>query len=33
MADLAVQLLQARINGQNVKSVVLPVTIWNGKTA
>lgn len=33
MADLAVQLLQARINGENVKSVVLPVTIWNGKTA
>lgn len=33
MADLAVQLLQAHINGQNVKSVVLPVTIWNGKTA
>ena len=33
MADLAVQLLQARINGQNVKSVVLPVTIWYGKTA
>lgn len=33
MADLAVQLLQACINGQNVKSVVLPVTIWNGKTA
>ena len=33
MADLAGQLLQARINGQNVKSVVLPVTIWNGKTA
>lgn len=33
MADMAVQLLQARINGQNVKSVVLPVTIWNGKTA
>lgn len=33
MADLAVQLLQARINGQNVKSVVLSVTIWNGKTA
>lgn len=33
MADLAVQLLQARINSQNVKSVVLPVTIWNGKTA
>lgn len=33
MADLAVQLLQALINGQNVKSVVLPVTIWNGKTA
>ncbi len=33
MSDLAVQLLQARINGQNVKSVVLPVTIWNGKTA
>lgn len=33
MADLAVQLLQSRINGQNVKSVVLPVTIWNGKTA
>ena len=33
MADLAVQLLQARINGQDVKSVVLPVTIWNGKTA
>ena len=33
MADLAVQLLQARINGQNVKSMVLPVTIWNGKTA
>lgn len=33
MADLAVQLLQARINGQNAKSVVLPVTIWNGKTA
>lgn len=33
MADLAVQLLQARINGQDVKSVVLPVTICNGKTA
>lgn len=33
MADLAVQLLQARINGENVKSVVLPVTICNGKTA
>lgn len=33
MADLAVLLLQARINGENVKSVVLPVTIWNGKTA
>lgn len=33
MADLAVRLLQARINGENVKSVVLPVTIWNGKTA
>ena len=33
MADLAVQLLQASINGENVKSVVLPVTIWNGKTA
>lgn len=33
MADLAVQLLQARIDGQDVKSVVLPVTICNGKTA
>lgn len=33
MADIAVQLLQARINGQSVKSVVLPVTLWNGKTA